>query len=408
MTSSKAKAKGISASSFFDLKAELSKKEVDFAKAKAEGKNLTVIGGIKRPDKKPTVWARQNKGVSDRATRDVELEEISRPTLDSARSVLERKAKIYEKLRKGKTGGLSGSQYDSLLVDFDSTASTSKYCDVHSSDEDESLTVPKTLTTYDDDPLVEYEDEFGRVRTAKLSEVPRNLRVDQEQEEVDEDEDIIIRNPENHYVIYQPSEERIAEVDKKFAEENNPLNIHYDASREVRAKGAGFYQFSGDEEQRRAQMEELKTAREETSKNRDELGAEDIRPGEDEGSLTSVSGAKSRAMEKRKREIEERRKLLDEKRKKIKLSDSKAAAAPTPLASSQVVASRSTSSGPESSNPSTTTSAPPSDPFAALEAQSAGVTIREGKAQKRQTSINATDAFLSQLEHEFLASRAKR
>lgn len=27
----------------------------------------------------------------------------------------------------------------------------------------------------DDDPVVEYEDEFGRMRTARRSEVPRNL-----------------------------------------------------------------------------------------------------------------------------------------------------------------------------------------------------------------------------------------
>lgn len=60
---------------------------------------------------------RQNKGVKDRANRDILLEEISRPTLDSARSALERKAKIYEKLRKGRTGGLSDAQYDALLVD---------------------------------------------------------------------------------------------------------------------------------------------------------------------------------------------------------------------------------------------------------------------------------------------------
>jgi len=51
MASSKAKAKGISATSFFDLKAELSKKEAELVKAKAEGRNLAVVGGVKRPDK---------------------------------------------------------------------------------------------------------------------------------------------------------------------------------------------------------------------------------------------------------------------------------------------------------------------------------------------------------------------
>ena len=38
-----------------------------------------------------------------------------------------------------------------------------------------------------DDPIVEYEDEFGRIRTAPRSEVPRNLRPDAE-DDVDEDE----------------------------------------------------------------------------------------------------------------------------------------------------------------------------------------------------------------------------
>lgn len=43
------------------------------------------------------------------------------------------------------------------------------------------------LILLQDDPLVEYEDEFGRVRTARRSEVPRNLIMDQN-EQVDEDE----------------------------------------------------------------------------------------------------------------------------------------------------------------------------------------------------------------------------
>ena len=51
MSSSKAKAKGVSATSFFDLKAELSKKETEFLRARAEGRSLAVVGGVKRPDK---------------------------------------------------------------------------------------------------------------------------------------------------------------------------------------------------------------------------------------------------------------------------------------------------------------------------------------------------------------------
>lgn len=48
----KAKAAGISASSFFDLKAELSKQEEDFAKNKAAGKGSSIVGGVgKRQEK---------------------------------------------------------------------------------------------------------------------------------------------------------------------------------------------------------------------------------------------------------------------------------------------------------------------------------------------------------------------
>ena len=66
---------------------------------------------------KPSKWALPNKGVQARAARDVEQEVLDRRTVESTRAVLERKAKIYEKLKKGQSGGLSEAQFDSLLVD---------------------------------------------------------------------------------------------------------------------------------------------------------------------------------------------------------------------------------------------------------------------------------------------------
>jgi len=113
----------------------------------------------------------------------------------------------------------------------------------------------------------------------------------------------------------------VAEIEKEFIEENNPLNIHYDASKEVRAKGAGFYQFSADEETRQRQMEELKNAREEIGKTRAGFGAVDLRPGEVEGMQVGGGAGgsggggtgKSTVLEKRKRDLEERRKLVDAK-----------------------------------------------------------------------------------------------
>ncbi|KAG5717307.1 hypothetical protein E4T56_gene2411, partial [Termitomyces sp. T112] len=140
--SSNSKAKGVSVGSFLDLKAEIARQEEEFAKTKAAGKAKYIIGGVKRPDKKPTVWARQNKGLQARAARDVELEAVSKPTLESARAALERKAKIYDKLQKGKTGGLNDRQYDALLVDFDSKPSSGQY-ESDSDDVDESVEVAR-------------------------------------------------------------------------------------------------------------------------------------------------------------------------------------------------------------------------------------------------------------------------
>lgn len=95
-----------------------------------------------------------------RATRDIDLGEISKPTLESARAILERKAKVYDKLRKGKSGGLDDKQYDALLVDVSIGFAISEhagaytiwrqfeqkgidpYFESDSDDEDESATVP--------------------------------------------------------------------------------------------------------------------------------------------------------------------------------------------------------------------------------------------------------------------------
>lgn len=92
------------------------------------------------------------------------------------------------------------------------------------------------------------------------------------------------------------------EVEKALQEGSNPA-AHYDATKEVRARGAAFYQFSKDEETRKIQMEELRNAREATGQARRDPEAFNEKPG----------------MEKRKRDIEERRKAIETKRRKIKV-----------------------------------------------------------------------------------------
>lgn len=175
--------------------------------------------------------------------------------------------------------------------------------------------------------------------------------------------------------MYEPSVDRVAEIEKEFAEDNNPLNLHYDAAKEVRAKGAAFYQLSGDEETRKRQMEELRLAREETGKARQDVGAVNTRPGEVEG--MQGNGLKSKASEKRKRDVEERRKLLDAKRKKVKGGDEVKGGIPQASSSTQAytVAVQPTPA--------------PVDPFAALEASAA-----------TKSQPNSADDFLMQLERD--------
>ncbi|KAI5982319.1 hypothetical protein EDD15DRAFT_2181060 [Pisolithus albus] len=378
----KSKAGGVSATSFFDLKSELAKQAEEFTKDKART-GVKYLAEAKKA--KSTVWARSNKGVEARARRDIELEEVSKSTVESARAALERKARIYEKLKKGKSGGLTEQQYDALLVDFDSK--TMDRYESDSDDVDESLTVP-TAPQHDDDPVIEYEDEFGRIRTARRSEVPRHLLPASKDQEIGEED--VIYNPVDFFPVYEPSAERVKAVEEELAEAQKKPEMHYDATKEVRAKGAAFYQFSADEETRKQQMEELRSAREETKKTREEVGAVDVIPGEVEGMRAEDSSSSgSRALEKRKREIESRRALLEAKRKKLKTDG-------------EVPPSESKSTS------HTPVAIPSKDPFAALEQRVSGSPPPEPKratARPQATMTSEADAFLAQLEQEVLKKR---
>jgi hypothetical protein len=266
--------------------------------------------------------------------------------------------------------------------------------------------LPSTSHDPEDDPVIEYEDEFGRMRTARRSEVPRHLLPQSKHEDIAEDESVLcarfyrelisasdsldltpLDNPSHHFPVYEPDANRVATIEKEYAEATAPLNQHYDASREVRAKGAGFYQFSADEETRRKQMEELKQTRLETERARQAAGAVDVRPGEMEGMRDDGEAGRnprSRAMDKRKRELEERRKLLDAKRRKVKGASG--------AAESSVVTTR-----PGTDEPTAVASAP-MDPFAALEAQTAA-------KNNQPSSSNPADDFLAQLERDIMKGK---
>ncbi|KAJ3865288.1 hypothetical protein EV359DRAFT_39083 [Lentinula novae-zelandiae] len=412
MHSAKSKSKGVSTSSLFDLKAEISKKEDEFARDKAAGKTYT-LGRVHRPDKKPTKWSLPNKGVQSRAARDlVEHESVSKPTLENARISLERKSVKYHQLVKGKTAGLTEKQYDALLVDFDAKGIDSKW-ESDSDDVDESLTVP--VPNNEDDPMIEYVDEYGRNRTARRSEVPRLAKRDDETQESDDgrhssvtfslsipSSNFLTGNAQilqNHFPTYQHTEDRITEIINEHSEENNPLEKHYDPNSEIRDRGAASYTFSTDEETRQARLNELKSRHLETDAIRKEMGAVDVLPGEIEGMQVPEVRSSVKGSEKRKREIEERRKMLDAKRKKVGTVMEE----PRPDTVSASTSGTTRSLKRNSQGPPFPQQV---DPFSALESATFSKPP-PNKGKGKSNSQHDADEFLAQLGNEMLNKKRK-
>ncbi|KAK7454662.1 hypothetical protein VKT23_011415 [Stygiomarasmius scandens] len=381
------KGRGVSTGGLFDLKAELAKQEQEAARNKASGNSRIV--GRERPGKKPTIWSRQNAGVQARAVRDLEEDIAARRQVESARSILERKARTYDKLRRGKGAGLTEEQFSNSLVDFESKVSDVWESD--SDDVDESLTVPQP---YEDDPIVEYQDEFGRSHSAPKSEVPREFLPDQNKEKEKVHDDEVIYNPANPFAYtYEPTFERVEKITQEYTEENNPLDVHYDPSREVREKGAAFYNLPGNEEERRQKMEELRSERMKTKDIRRETGAIDIRPGEVEGMREGESVKKGTKRWNTDREA--RKEMLAAKRRKMQgIEDANPSSSKSDQAESAICKAVAPS-------PADITA----DPLASLEASVQRATKR---AEIEPSSHDDADTFLASLEKDIGFGKRER
>lgn len=95
--------------------------------------------------------------------------------------------------------------------------------------------------------------------------------------------------------MYEPTIEEL-QARQKALGVDEPLFQHYDATQEVRTKGASHFQFSKDEETRKAQMEAIKQGRAEAER---EIQVEE----------------KQRSAAEQ--EKEDRKKLLAEKKRKL-------------------------------------------------------------------------------------------
>ncbi|KAK5676141.1 hypothetical protein LTS10_011431 [Elasticomyces elasticus] len=154
--------------------------------------------------------------------------------------------------------------------------------------------------------VVEYQDEFGRSRTGTAAEAAKAKRAMDAGHDIHSDRftarpsapaNVIYGDTIQHHA-FDPDSLPIAGKMEELARKRDtsltpPPEEHFDGGKEIRTKGTGFMQFSGDAAERERQMEALEAERRETEKRRKER----------EG---KVNERKSK-LDARRKEIQERR-----------------------------------------------------------------------------------------------------
>ncbi|CAO3641016.1 unnamed protein product [Cunninghamella echinulata] len=201
-----------------------------------------------------TDWIKQNKGVEQRAIRDRDNSVINPEEQDAllkSQEALKRKAKLYESYQQQiQQSDEDFSDDENMLIDF-----TQKYMQ-----EDRLKDKGKKKSVYanekgreenDDDPWVEYLDEFGRTRVVRQSQLPSSSSAP----------------PSPTSSISPPlSPKHTANINPSYLGLADRSHIrHYTNVKEIRTKGVGHYSFAADdEEERQRQMDELNRIRKET------------------------------------------------------------------------------------------------------------------------------------------------
>jgi hypothetical protein len=272
--------------------------------------------GRPRPSKnKNDIFTSHNKNSKKRAARDLEEDDedggrgrmrarhdiggVDDAVLHRSKRKMEEKTKIYNAMKRGGLGA-DGEGADEL-IDFDRKWAEQEVkgqlsdSDIESDDGQGSI--------------VEYDDEYGRARRGTRAEAERMQRRKMNKVIGAEELDRMSARPAMpSNLIYgdtvqteafRPEEEvvdKMEEIARKRDRSLTPPEMkHYEADKEFRIKGVGFYSFSKDEKLRGKEMEALEKERLDTEKVRRE---------------------RVEKTEARKREIEERRRAIGEKRAK--------------------------------------------------------------------------------------------
>ncbi|EEB09303.1 fungal protein [Schizosaccharomyces japonicus yFS275] len=227
-------------SSFLGFNTEFAKEKAKFLEARKLKEHNSAAGNPNRslkriPLKKdiPVSHQTQSKKLKLKHAPDVTEEELRK-----SKEALEHKAKLYDDLvRHGGPNVHEEEQGDTemgdYLVDF-----TKKWAESNEGENEQ----------------MEIVDEFGRTRKVSIFEAGSTLL---DQSEKYKPEHVI-------YGDYMPEFHIPEETMREIWSHKEKLAEHYDASKEVRSKGVGFYQFSLDEMERQKQFESLAELRQQT------------------------------------------------------------------------------------------------------------------------------------------------
>nr|XP_056712530.1 coiled-coil domain-containing protein 174 [Euleptes europaea] len=267
----------VTVASLVDLKAELFRKQEEFKKEKFQ-KDAGTFVKTKVTNKKPSIWTKQNKGVSDRVEKDAEQKIEEQQTLDNARHKLEEKAKLYEKMTKGDFP--DEETEDLYLVDFtqkiiDKQREVRELCAneaaraaAEKENEDERLSEMEIPPPQDPtEEWVDYVDSLGRSRRCMKKDLPHLLQMDNElqgKRQVSEEKTLLSEDMRRE--LQRQQWEREEEEAMK-----RPVGpIHYEDIREHEARqlGVGYFAFARDQALRKKQMETLEMLRDQTTDQR--------------------------------------------------------------------------------------------------------------------------------------------
>ncbi|TAQ89449.1 hypothetical protein B7494_g2225 [Chlorociboria aeruginascens] len=270
--------------------------------------------GRPRPSKtKPDIFTSHNKGTKKRAARDLEDDDtntqvhrldigtVDPSVLHRSKRKMKEKSKLYSAMKNGEY--VAGGNEPDPLVDFDQ-----KWADKQARGPGQSDSSDEEVESNDGrGVIVDYEDEYGRTMRGTKAEAERMERRKLNKVLGAEELDRMTARPAMpsnliygdtiQSAAFNPEEPILAQMEeiakKRDRSTTPPEEKHYEADKEIRSKGVGFYSFSKDESTRSKEMAALETQRAETENLRKEREAR---------------------KEKRKQEIAERRKAIGERR----------------------------------------------------------------------------------------------